>query len=103
MFRIDSEGVDTASLETHNSRRDETLRSEPFRATVQYPQAVYEAGEFHQAAKGEYVAEGRLTLRGVTRALSVAFSFATGPGGTTAGVERSARVNRFDFGVRQGR
>lgn len=95
--------VDVASLETHNSRRDEVLKSEAFFDAQKYPQAVYEAQKFRRMDPGHYVAEGQLDLRGVTRPLPVTFSITTDGSGKNAAVQGKAVVNRFDFGVGKGR
>lgn len=95
--------VDVASLETHNSRRDEVLKGEDFFAVAQYPRAVYEAHDFHRITTGTYVAEGRLTVRGVTRPVPVTFTFDSVKRGTSATVSGQAVIERLTFGIGQGR
>ena len=48
-----------------------------------------------------YLARGTLTLRGVTRPVSVRFRFERSPEGG-ARLDGSARLRRLDFGVGQG-
>lgn len=93
--------IETGSLDTHNSRRDEVLKGQDFFAVARYPQAVYEAKSFHPAGAGKFVADGQLTLRGVTRSVPVTFSFDASGG--TAHVQGKVEVDRTDFGVGQGR
>ena len=91
--------VATASAETKDADRDGILKSADFFHVEKYPEASYVATKFRKAAQG-YVADGQLTLRGVTRPVSVAFTLTrTGAAATLAG---SALIKRLDFGVGQG-
>lgn len=92
--------VDTNSLDTRNSRRDEVLRSQNFFDVAKYPQAVYAASTFARAGTNEYTANGTLTLRGQTHPVPVTFTFTTS--GSDATVQGKSVIHRLDFGVGQG-
>ena len=66
--------IDTASVNTRDSERDDTLKSDDLFAVKQFPAAHYVAERF--AAKGgKYTATGKLTLRNVTRDVPIEFTF----------------------------
>jgi polyisoprenoid-binding protein YceI len=92
--------IATASAGTKEQQRDDLLKGPDFFATARYPEARYVATKFRRTAGG-YAADGALTLRGITRPVTVDFTFTPGPAGraTLAG---GAAVKRLDFGVGQG-
>lgn len=92
--------IDAASAETLEAQRDETLRGPDFFAAAQFPQAHFIATQFNRSTTG-YAAIGTLTLRGVTRPLTVRFQWTAGPAGS-ATLTGDALVRRLDFGVGQG-
>ena len=92
--------IDVASADTRESQRDEMIRGPDFFAAAQFPEARYQASGFSRTADG-FLADGQLTLRGVTRPVAVNFNFtpAAEGGGRLAG---KATVSRLAFGVGQG-
>jgi polyisoprenoid-binding protein YceI len=62
--------VETASLDTANRLRDDHLRSDDFFAVARFPTATFESDRVQRAATGVTVA-GRLTIRGVTRPITI--------------------------------
>lgn len=91
--------IDTASVNTRDSERDDTLKSDDLFAVKQFPAAHYVAERF--AAKGgKYTATGKLTLRNVTRDVPIEFTFEKKGG--SAWLKGSAQLKRLDFGVGQG-
>jgi polyisoprenoid-binding protein YceI len=92
--------IAVASADTGESQRDDIIRGPDFFAASQFPEARYQASGFRPQGEG-FLAEGSLTLRGVTRPVAISFSFtpAAGGGGRLAG---KATVSRLAFGVGQG-
>jgi polyisoprenoid-binding protein YceI len=91
--------IDMASVNSHDSERDDTMKSDELFAVKQYPSAHYVADHF--AAKGaSYTATGKLTIRNVTRDVPIAFTFEKKNG--SAWLKGSAQLKRLDFGVGQG-
>jgi polyisoprenoid-binding protein YceI len=88
--------VEVASIDTANQRRDDHLRSPDFFDAERHPQAVFVLGAV-RAEGSRTVVSGELTIRGVTRPLSVPVTV------TVAGdaVRAAGRfvVNRRQFGV----
>jgi polyisoprenoid-binding protein YceI len=91
--------IDMASVNSRDSERDETIKSDDLFAVKQYPSAHYVADRF--TAKGStYTATGKLTLRNVTRDVPIQFTFESKNG--SAWLKGSAQLKRLDFGVGQG-
>jgi cytochrome b561/polyisoprenoid-binding protein YceI len=59
--------------------------------------ATYQANQFARADDGRYLADGTLTLRGVSIDVPLSFTFEETDG--VASVVGSASVNRLDFGI----
>jgi polyisoprenoid-binding protein YceI len=94
--------VDTASVDTGNEARDADLRSERFFDTERYPKMTFRSVAIRPRGE-DYSLEGELTVRGVTRPVSLDFEvngFGPDPyGGTRAGFSAKGEVNRMDFEV----
>jgi polyisoprenoid-binding protein YceI len=95
--------VDVTALDTGDKERDETLRSEELFAVAKFPQAHFSASQIVRTATG-FEADGKLTIRGVTRDARVPFTFRqVTEGGAAAGYLAGKTVlRRLDFGVGQG-
>lgn len=92
--------VDLASVNTRDSERDDTLKGPDLFAVKQYPTATYVAERFQHVGGAKFTAQGKLTLRGVTRDVPIAFTFEAN--NTGAWLKGTAKLNRLDFGVGQG-
>jgi polyisoprenoid-binding protein YceI len=95
--------IDVASVNTNQAQRDEHLRTSDFFAISEHPTMVFTSTAFHPNEDGTFVVEGDLTLRGVTKNVSLKGDFGgiitDGYGQTKAGVEASTKINRHDYGV----
>ena len=92
--------IDTASVNTRDSERDDTLKSDDLFAVKQFPTAHYVAEQVHRQGRDKYTATGKLTLRNVTRDVPIEFTFENKDG--SAWLKGSATLKRLDFGVGQG-
>ena len=91
--------VQTASLETQDKDRNETLAGADLFDVKKFPVATYVASALAKGANG-VEAVGKLTLHGVTRDLRVPLTItATADGLTLAG---ETTIKRLDFGLGQG-
>lgn len=91
--------IDTRSVDTQDGERDSTIRSNDFFDAEQFPKATYVTRSISPSPTG-YSALGTLTLRGKSREVPIAFTFArTATGASLAG---TALIKRLDFGVGQG-
>jgi polyisoprenoid-binding protein YceI len=94
--------IDLKSITTGNDQRDEHLRSADFFEVETYPTMTYRStgATFED---GNYVLDGELTLKGVTRRVPLVLElngFGPDPyGGTRAGFTASGELNRRDFNV----
>ena len=94
--------IETASIDTNHERRDTDLRGSNFFAADSFPQITFVSKRVERGDDG-YVVTGDLTMRGITREVSIPFELAgpvsTGNGQRRIGVEGSLRINRFDYGL----
>ena len=94
--------IDLASIDTGSEQRDGHLRSPDFFDTDNHPQMTYRSAGI-RADGGDYVLDGELTLKGVTRRVPLKLELnGFGPdayGGTRAGFTATGQINRADFGV----
>jgi polyisoprenoid-binding protein YceI len=95
--------IQAKSIDTRSSQRDEHLRSNDFFAMDEHPTITFSSTGVEQVADGEYELTGDLTIKDVTKSVTVPFTFeglATDPyGNLRAGFEGSVVVNRKDWGV----
>jgi polyisoprenoid-binding protein YceI len=92
--------IQTASVDTQDNDRNEMLRGSDLLDAQKYPTAHYVARGFTKAPDGGLTAVGKLTLRGVTRDLSLPLKISRRAGGLDLSGETAIR--RLDFGVGQG-
>ncbi len=94
--------IDMASINTGNEQRDAHIRSADFFEVETHPTMAYRSTGVRQE-DGEYVLDGELTLKGVTKGVPLKLElngFGPDPfGGTRAGFTATGEINRRDFGV----
>lgn len=95
--------IEAASIETGNADRDGHLRGNDFFAMDEYPQITFTSTAVTPTGDDRYDVTGNLTLKGVTKPLTVPFEV-SGPvvdpfGNTRIGLEGRVDVNRKDWGV----
>jgi len=88
-----------ASAATGNDDRDSTLQTADFFDVGKYAQARYSASGFRKLADGRYAADGTLELRGVSKPVTLTFTWNSG---AQPVLEGKAIVKRLDFGVGGG-
>ncbi|WP_267222380.1 YceI family protein [Dyella silvae] len=91
--------VDLASVKTGDNDRDGALPGADFFNVAKFPKAHFVTTGFRQNG-AQVVADGNLTLRGVTKPVSLNVTFK--PQGAGATLEVSGSVKRLDFGVGGG-
>jgi polyisoprenoid-binding protein YceI len=94
--------VTTGSADTRDKERDETLRGKDFFDVAKWPQARFETTGFTSAGRGRFEAQGKLTIRDVTRPVRLPFTFVAAGDGKTARMTGGTTIQRLDFGVGQG-
>jgi polyisoprenoid-binding protein YceI len=95
--------VKAASVNTNEPKRDEHLRSADFFDAAKFPEIRFVSTSVRPAGGNRYDVTGDLTLRGVTRQVTLPVAFLgvqKDPwGNEKAGFETSVTLNRKDFGV----
>jgi len=101
--------IEMDSIETRNAERDEHVRSSEILDVANHPTmtftatGVQEARRRRHAAQQRHMVTGDLTIRGVTRPVTLLteyFGVSEDPwGGTRAGFTATTTINRTDFGV----
>lgn len=94
--------IDTASADTQDETRDKALIGDEFFASGRWPTATFDATRFTALADGHFDARGRLTIRGISRDVTVRFTFKPGADGPRAVLAGGTTIRRLDFGVGQG-
>ncbi|HEY0681130.1 MAG TPA: YceI family protein [Steroidobacter sp.] len=92
--------IDTASVNTQDGERDDTIKSADLFDVKRFPTAHYVADKFTSKGGNKYSATGKLTLRNVTKDVPIEFTFENKDGG--AWLKGAAKIKRLDFGVGQG-
>lgn len=92
--------IDTSSVSTGDNDRDKTLPDVPWFASTQYPKATFRTQSFKALGGGRYQAIGTLTLRGVSKPLTLPFTLTIA--GQNAKMTATMGLNRLAFGVGQG-
>lgn len=95
--------ADINSISTNNEQRDTHLRSADFFDMENHPQVVFKGNKYERIDDDEYQLHGDLTIRGVTRPITLKVEF----GGIVvdpynqnkAGFTVTGKLKRKDFGL----
>ncbi|MBC7982650.1 MAG: YceI family protein [Candidatus Obscuribacterales bacterium] len=100
--------IDTGSVNSKDKDRDDTLRGADLFDVRRWPQARYVAEKFTHVSGNKSMALGSLTIRDVSRTVSIEFTFepeASSPASSTnkgSWLIGSAKLKCLEFGVGQG-
>jgi polyisoprenoid-binding protein YceI len=96
--------VDVASVNTNNEQRDAHLRSDDFFNADMYPQMTFKSVSWKRVDNQRYELIGDLTIRDITKRVSFNVIYAgktqDSYGNTIAAFRVSAKIDRFDFGLK---
>ena len=94
------------SIDTGVEGRDKHLRTADFFEVEKYPEMTFKSTRVERKGKNAGVLHGDLTLKGVTKPVSLPFTMtgavADPRGNTRFGVEAQTKINRRDFGINYG-
>ncbi|MFO0676979.1 MAG: YceI family protein [Polyangiaceae bacterium] len=95
--------LDTASIDTRETARDNHLRSADFFDAEKFPKMVFKSKRVEATGKGKYALVGDLTIRDVTRELTLDVT-ETGSGkdpwgNARLGFTATASLKRSDWGL----
>jgi len=96
--------IDAASVNTGHAKRDEHLRNADFFDVIKYPTITFVSKRVERTGTNTLKVMGDLTIRGVTKEISVDVEGPTAevkdPGGNfRRGATATAKINRQDFGI----
>lgn len=95
--------IKTASIDSNHAERDKHLRDEDFLDVKRYPEATFKSTSFTENGDGTAVLKGDLTLRGITKPITIdVVHVGHGPdpwGGYRRGFQGSTRFALRDFGI----
>lgn len=96
--------VDVASVNTDNEKRDEHLKGDDFFNAEKYPKMTFKSTSFKKGKGNNYVLEGNLTIRDVTKKVKMNVTYGgtmKDPwGNTKAGFKTTAAISRKEFGLK---
>jgi polyisoprenoid-binding protein YceI len=97
----------TTSIDTGVAARDNHLRTGDFFEVGKFPEMTFTSTKVEKKGKG-WIVTGDLTLKGVTKSVSIPFDIAGWlPGGERSGMKMGiageTTINRRDFGVNWGK
>jgi polyisoprenoid-binding protein YceI len=95
--------IEAASIDTGNADRDAHVRNSDFLEIEKYPTITFVSTGAERKSDDEFVMHGDLTIKGVTKNVSVDFEktgAAEDPWGNfRVGFEGKTKINRTDWGV----
>ncbi|MEV7723561.1 YceI family protein [Streptomyces sp. NPDC087917] len=95
--------IKTASIDTRNEQRDGHLRTNDFLDAPTFPEITFVSTGVKSRGGSDYQVDGNLTIKDVTRPLSIDFEFqgsATDPyGNLRVGFEGSVVISRKEYGI----
>jgi polyisoprenoid-binding protein YceI len=96
--------IEAASIDTREPQRDQHLRSADFLDVERHPRIAFRSTAVTPAGGGAFEVRGELTIRGVTRPVTLEVE-GLGPahrdpwGGVRRGAQARTRIDRKDFGL----
>lgn len=96
--------IDAASIDTHNEKRDQDLKSPNFFDVAKYPTITFKSKKIEQAGEGKFKVTGDLTIHGVTKEVVLNVEGQPNPfkdpfGKNRIGGMATTKINRKDFGL----
>lgn len=96
--------IDASTIDTRDPKRDEHLRSPDFFDVANHPTIEFRSKKATPAGEGKFTLVGDLTMRGVTKEVTLDVEGPTPAvqdpwGNTKVGATATTTVNRKDFGI----
>lgn len=100
--------VDVTAINTRNEKRDEHLKSADFFDVASHPTITFKSTKVVPGANGSFQILGNLTMRGVTKEVTLTADPLTAPikdarGNQRTGTTATTKINRQDYGVNWNR
>lgn len=94
--------IQLGSVDTQYQDRDDTLVQEDWFNVDVWPEARFASTTVTATGDGHFVADGELSMRGVSQAVPVTLELIIEDNGERGTLRGSAQLNRLEFGVGQG-
>jgi polyisoprenoid-binding protein YceI len=95
--------IDTTTITTNNEKRDTHLKSPDFFDVAKFPTITFKSKRAEAAGAGKFKLIGDLTLRGVTKEVTLDVEGPSQPlvaqGRARVGATATLKINRQDYGV----
>jgi polyisoprenoid-binding protein YceI len=95
--------IDVNSIDTRVQRRDDDLKSEGFFDATKFPAITFKSTKIEKAGEGNLKVTGDLTIKGVTKSVTLDVTGPTAPisamGSQRRGFSATTKINRNDYGV----
>jgi polyisoprenoid-binding protein YceI len=95
--------IDSTTITTNNEKRDTHLKSPDFFDVAKFPAITFKSKRAEAAGAGKFKLIGDLTMRGVTKEVTLDVEGPSQPlvaqGRTRVGATATTKVNRQDYGV----
>ncbi|HSN17357.1 MAG TPA: YceI family protein [Gammaproteobacteria bacterium] len=98
-LRVD---VDLNSVDSGLDEMDAALKNDDFFDTAKYPRGSFVSDSLKQVSPGHYSVTGKLTLKGITKTITVPFTWTPSPDGKHARLDARTTLQRRDFGIGKG-
>jgi len=96
--------IDVNSIDTDNEMRDKHLKSDDFFNAEQFPQMKFKSKSFKKKSGNNYVLDGLLTIRDVTKPVKFNVVYGgtakDGYGNTKAGFKATTTIDRFAYNLK---
>jgi polyisoprenoid-binding protein YceI len=93
--------IDLASADAGTSERNDALPGQDWFDTARHPVAIFKSNDIEAIGDGAYAAEGTLTIKGITREVSMPFQLDIDEEGRAV-ADGSVILDRSQFGVGAG-
>jgi polyisoprenoid-binding protein YceI len=96
--------IDTGTIDTGDKERDDTLKSADLFDPAKFPKARFVSSKITAAGTSSYQAEGKLTIRNVTKDIKLPITFQTRDekGKAVGFLTGRYTLKRLEYGVGQG-
>ena len=96
--------IDTTTIDTHEERRDNHLKSADFFDVAKFPTITFKSKSVTRQGEGKFKVAGDLTLHGVTKPVILDVEGLTNQvkdqrGNVKTGAAVTTKINRSDFGL----
>lgn len=94
--------IDISSIDSNSRDRDEGMLNREWFHSDKFSNANFLAKKFTRTSDNEFSASGMLTIKGITKSISLPFTWSQGPDAGTARLIAELQLDRRDFEIGTG-